>query len=316
MSYQDGSVKPWILGFDFGGTKLTTGIIDISQRSILSHASCLTPKDAALSLAAITAQGQNLLDAASVDLVRGIAVSFGGPVCADQRTVHASHHVPGWQGFPLAEALETKFKLPAIVANDADAAALGEYCFGAGQGVKYLLYLTVSTGIGGGIIVEGAIYHGEHAWAGEIGHMTLQPDGPLCPCGRRGCLEALASGRSIARAMAQRLSEGAPSSLSGGEISAQKVALAAAAGDHTAIQVWSEAMRWLGIGIANAAHLLDPGRVVIGGGLSRAGALLFGPAREAAALYALDRRIEIVPAELGDHANLLGAAALLAQLKI
>jgi glucokinase len=184
--------------------------------------------------------------------------------------------------------------------------------------VRHLLYLTVSTGIGGGVIIDGRLYRGERAWAGEVGHMVLKPDGPPCPCGRNGCLESLASGLSVARAAREALlrarhqaSTSVLAALPPEQISAQSVAAAAAQGDPLARQLWEEAMGWLGIGVASAANLLNPGRVVIGGGLTRAGALLFDPVRRVVAQRTLDPQLEVVPAALGDDVGILGGAALL-----
>jgi len=257
-----------------------------------------------------------VLVAAAPAPVQGVGISFGGPVAADGRTVRLSMHVAGWEQVPLATHVEGALGLPAIVANDGDAAALAEYHFGAGQGVRHLLYLTVSTGIGGGIIIDGRLHRGERAWAGEAGHQVLKPDGPPCPCGRNGCLEALASGLSIAREARLRLRgpDGATSLLSAippGALTAQHVAEAAAAGDALARAVWNEAMGWLGIGIASAANLLNPGRVVLGGGLTRAGALLFDPVRHVVAQRVMDPEVRVVPAALGDDVGILGGAALL-----
>jgi len=250
----------------------------------------------------------------------GVGVSFGGPVHGDGRTVRRSFHVPGWAELPLAARLEQLFGVPAAIANDADAAALAEYRFGAGQGVRHLLYVTVSTGIGAGLVLDGRLHRGEHAWAGEIGHLPLKPDGPPCPCGRNGCLEAFASGRSIARAAQQRLRHADDErtldrasglwALPREHITAQDVATAAAVGDGLAASVWAEAMGWLGLGIAAAANLLNPGRVVIGGGLARAGPLLFDPVRQTAARYLLDPHSTIVSAALGDDVGIIGGAAL------
>jgi glucokinase len=259
---------------------------------------------------------RGLLEAPSIHSLAGIGVSFGGPVEADGRTVRLSMHVPGWENMALADQLEREFGVPAAVANDGDAAALAEHRFGAGRGVRHMLYLTVSTGIGGGVIVDGRLHRGERAWAGEVGHMTLRPDGPPCPCGRNGCLESLASGLSVARAARERLGlePSSPSilaALPADQITARDVAAAAEQGDLLARAVWEEAMGWLGVGIAAAANLLNPGRVVLGGGMTDAGALLFDPVRRVAAARALDPALEVVPAALGAEAGILGGAALM-----
>ncbi|HEU4325202.1 MAG TPA: ROK family protein [Roseiflexaceae bacterium] len=291
-----------VLGLDFGGTKLAAGLVDTTSGTLMSSARRPTPPDAEASLAAMLALAEGLL-AGHPDAPAAVGVSFGGPVEADGRTVRLSMHIPGWEGQPLAERLERALGLPAAVANDGDAAALAEHRFGAGRGVRNLLYLTVSTGIGGGLVVDGRLYRGERAWAGEIGHLLLKPDGPPCPCGRNGCLEALASGLSIAREMRARRPE-QPG------VTAQQVAEAAAVGDPLARAVWDEAMGWLGVGVASAANLLNPGRVVIGGGLTGAGELLFGPVRRTLALRALDPALELAPAALGDAVGIYGGAAV------
>jgi glucokinase len=315
-----------ILGLDFGGTKLAAGLVDPVGGVVVASARCSTPAagGSEASLAAMLELARGLLtnpgipgSPARPNLV-GVGVSFGGPVEADGRTVRLSMHVPGWEGVALADRLERAFGVPAAIANDGDAAALAEHRFGAGRGVRHLLYLTVSTGIGGGVIIDGRLYRGERAWAGEVGHMVLKPDGPPCPCGRNGCLESLASGLSVARAAREALlrarhqaSTSVLAALPPEQISAQSVAAAAAQGDPLARQLWEEAMGWLGIGVASAANLLNPGRVVIGGGLTRAGALLFDPVRRVVAQRTLDPQLEVVPAALGDDVGILGGAALL-----
>ena len=299
-----------ILALDFGGTKLAAGLVDHQTGQVLKLTSCPTLQDSQKSLAAIHQIIKQILDRPDHESITGIGVSFGGPVEGDGRTIRISHHVPGWEHFPLADRLETIFQVPVRIANDADAAALGEYHYGAGRGIHNMLYLTVSTGIGGGIIINGKIYHGEHSWAGEIGHMILLPDGPECPCGRRGCLESLSSGRSIAQRMRQRLSEHPVEAVNLDKITAKTVADAARSGDRIAIEVWDDAMHWLAIGIANAANLLNPGIIVIGGGLIHSGDLLFTPISSLVKSYSIDPNLRITPAALKDSAGLLGAAAL------
>lgn len=305
-----------ILGLDFGGTKLAAGIVDLTQGVVVARREIATPVAGAApaSLNAMLELAHALRRAAQGP-VTAAGISFGGPVAGDGRTVRLSMHVAGWENQPLADQVEAALGIPATVANDGDAAALAEHAFGAGRGVQHMLYLTVSTGIGGGIVIGGRLHRGERAWAGEAGHQVLKPDGPLCPCGRNGCLESLASGLSIARDARIRLRgpEGATSALASiapDNLTAQHVAHAAAAGDQLALAVWNEAMGWLGIGIASAANLLNPGRVVLGGGLTRAGALLFDPVRHVVARRTMDVELTVVPAALGDNVGILGGAAL------
>jgi glucokinase len=299
-----------ILGLDFGGTKLAAGLVDPASGAVLRSTRCPTPPGGApASLAAMLALAHGLLRAPSADprssgsILSAVGVSFGGPVAPDGRTVRRSMHVPGWEDFPLAGRLEAELGAPAAVANDGDAAALAEQRFGAGRGVGTLLYITVSTGIGGGVIVGGQLHRGEHAWAGEFGHMPLLKDGPPCPCGRHGCLESLASGLSLAREARARLPHLGPAP------TAADVAAAAARGDTAARAVWDEAMAWLGMAVAAATNLLNPGRVVIGGGLAQAGELLFAPVRREVAARALDP-CPVVPAALGTDVGIIGGAAL------
>jgi glucokinase len=311
---------PIVLGLDFGGTKLAAGLVDTTSGAVLRRAVCPTPAagGAESSLAAMVDIACDLLDTSLQPLassLSAIGVSFGGPVAPDGRTVRFSMHIPGWEGLPLAERLEAMFGAPATLANDGDAAALAESRFGAGRGVQHMLYLTVSTGIGGGVIIGGQLHRGTRARGGEVGHQILKPDGPPCPCGRNGCLESLASGLAVAREARARLAAPGrqPSVLDQialDVVTARDIAAAVVAGDALAQAVWAEAMEWLGIGVASACNLLDPGRVVIGGGLTRAGALLFEPVRRVADYRLMQPEIEIVPAALGDDVGILGGAAL------
>lgn len=286
-----------ILAFDCGGTKLAAGLVDPLTAQVVAQTRCPTPPDARRSFAALVQMGHELT---AQRPVQAVGVSFGGPVAPDGRTVRLSMHVPGWEGAPLADWLETAFGVPAALANDGDAAALAEFRFGAGRSSTTMLYVTISTGIGGGLVVNGTLHRGERGWVGEIGHMPLLANGPPCPCGRRGCLESLASGLSVARAMRER----------GRDVTAEATAALARAGDPVAHEVWSAAIIWLGRGIAGAANLLGPGVVVLGGGLTRAGDLLFVPVRQQVAALALDADLQVVPAQLGDDVGLFGGASV------
>ncbi len=301
-----------VLALDFGGSKLAAALVDAASGRVVSTLRCATPADAEASYAAMLALARALLIDAP-DHPHAVGVSFGGPVQADGRVVRLSMHVPGWNDAPLADWIERDLGLPCAIANDADAAALAEQRYGAGRGLTPLLYLTVSTGIGGGIVIDRRMFRGARAWAGEVGHQTLDPNGPLCACGRRGCLEALASGLSIARAARQELDANEASSLANlprDQVDARAVAAAAAAGDPLAGAVWDAAMGWLGIGIANAANVLNPACVVLGGGLTQAGDQLFAPVRRIVAERALDPALTVVPAALGEHVGVLGGVAI------
>jgi glucokinase len=228
-------------------------------------------------------------------------------------------NLPGWRSVPLRQWIQDELGLPTALENDANAAALAEHRFGAGRSTKHMIYVTASTGIGGGFILNGELYNGATGGAGEIGHMTILPQGPHCGCGNRGCLEALASGRAIAREARERVKCGVPTliaDLAEGDpdrISAKLVAQADAQGDIEAQEILDEAMTYLGVGMANLVNLFNPELIVIGGGLTKMGERLFDPVRRI-----VDRRafrtaaqvVKVVPAQLGDDVGVLGAAAV------
>lgn len=308
-----------VLSLDLGGTKLAVGVVNCAGETLAERLR-LTPTQA--SPAQVIQALLNMAEEAVEEVesgwsgLAGVGISFGGPVdFAGGRTLRC-HHLPGWESVPVRDEVADRLGLPAIMDNDANVAALGEARFGAARGRRHVLYLTVSTGIGGGLVLDGRPYRGAHSQAGEIGHIIIAPAGPPCTCGRRGCLEALASGPAIARAAREALRAGRASSLAAlprGKLTAQEVAQAADAGDELARDVMHAAGQALGIAIAAAANLLDPDIVVIGGGVSQAGDLLLAPAREALAGHAVPdiaRRIEVVPGQLGPRGALLGAAAL------
>jgi len=309
-----------LLGLDFGGTKLTAGLAFAGEDKLLARAQCPTPSDKSARevFATIVELARGLLHKVSQSPV-AVGVSFGGPVDAASGQVITCHHLPGWDDVPLREWVEEAFNAPAAVENDANAGALGEWRFGAGRGSDDLLYITVSTGIGGGLILDGRLRHGLNSLAGEIGHMILEPDGPVCTCGRRGCLEALASGPAIAR-RARELLKREPHrgqvlrQLAGGSLEAvtsEMVSRAAAEGDEIAQQVLDEAAGALGLGIANAATLLNPGLIVLGGGVIKAGERFLSIVRAVARQQVFQGiEVHIVKAALGDDAPLWGAIAL------
>lgn len=309
-----------ILALDFGGTKNSAALTTHAGREWIALRRRLSPPHptAAYDYETMCTLARELLQG---DTPSVIGVSFGGPVRASKGLVILSHHVVGWENFPLREKLAEEFSAPVAVDNDANVAALGEARFGAGQGCPSLLYITVSTGVGGGWVLDGKIYRGANEMAGEIGHLAIDPLGPVCVCGRRGCVEVLASGPAIARAAKARLErepqvglvlrELVENDLS--RITAQHVNQAALAGDSLAREVMDAAARALGFGIGHAIVLMNPQRVVIGGGVSKAGEHYFETVRAAAranVLPELREQVDIVPAALGDDAPLWGAVAL------
>jgi glucokinase len=239
----------------------------------------------------------------------GVGISFGGPVDLARRRTLLSHHGPGWVDYPLVDEIVALWGLPTEMDNDANAAALGEFTYGAGRGSRNLLYLTVSTGIGGGIVVDGELYRGSRGLSGEIGHTIVQLGGPICTCGKRGCLEAVAAGPSIS--LAYVMAKG----MARDSVTAADVFSIAAQGDAIAATVLDNAIQLLGIGISNAINVLDPDLVVVGGGVTRAGLALFEPLRAAVRATIAPSPVDAVPiisAELGDVVGILGAVALVA----
>ena len=248
-----------------------------------------------------------------------IGVSFGGPVDAITGVVRLSHHVPGWENLPLSQQLQAEYGVPVAVDNDANVAALGEYRFGAGQGYNHLCYITVSTGVGGGWILNGQPWRGADGMAGEIGHTVVQPDGPLCLCGKQGCVERLASGPYIAQQVRETLTQHPQQGeiLRGlvsnnlNTITAELVSFAANKGDLLSQTAIRQAGWAIGRGIGNAANLINPQRFILGGGVTKAGDLFWQEVRQVARQTALPEvNFEIIPAQLGDEAPLWGAVAL------
>jgi glucokinase len=307
-----------LLALDFGGTKHTAAVITPGERRWQAHRRVFSPPDAdaRYDLETMFALAHELLAGARP---AAVGVSFGGPVDFASGTVRLSHHVPGWENIPLRRTLEAEFGAPASVDNDANVAALGEHRFGAGQGHDSLMYVTVSTGVGGGWILNGRPWRGADGMAGEIGHTVVDPDGPVCLCGKRGCVERLASGPYMAQQAGELLAAQPERghvlrALSGGDpaaITGQLLAQAAARGDDLAWEALRGGAWALGVGIGNAANLVNPGRFVLGGGVTGAGERWWAVVRRVAREMALPQVcFDVVPAALGDDAPLWGAVAL------
>jgi len=313
-----------ILALDFGGTKLAAAIANVGSRQWLRYERRLSPENANAStdLEIMRSLIHSLLQEAKP---AAIGVSFGGPVDATTGTVRLSHHVSGWENIRLKDLLETEFEVTVSVDNDANVAALGEHRFGAGQGYDSLFYITVSTGVGGGWILNNQPWRGAGGMAGEIGHIIVDPSGPMCLCGKRGCVERLASGVYMARDVREALQEiGGQGdkgtrgqilqSLVGGNlelVTGKVVSEAAVLGDELAQEILYRGAWGLGVGIGNAANLMNPQRFVLGGSVTKAGERWWEVVRKTARDTALPEvDLEIVPATLADDAPLWGAVAL------
>lgn len=307
-----------LLALDFGGTKHAAAVVAPGERNFQDCRRALSPPgaDAGTDLEIMRSLAREVLGG---ERPLAIGVSFGGPVDATTGTVRLSHHVPGWENIPLRQMLLAEFGVPVSVDNDANVAALGECRFGAGTGCDSFLYITVSTGVGGGWILNGRLWRGAGGMAGEIGHTVVDPAGPMCLCGKRGCVERLASGPYMATEALDRLQaqpeRGQILRRLAGEsleaITGLTVSQAAEAGDDIAKEVLERAGWALGVGIGNAANLIDPQRFVLGGGVTKAGEPFLEVVRRVARQTALPEvEFDIVSAALGDEAPLWGAVAL------
>lgn len=312
-----GEVPPAI-GVDIGGTKVAAGVVDGRGR-VLARARRLTPSRDPRAV-------EETIDDVVARLRAGhdvcaVGIGAAGFVDAGRARVLFAPHL-AWRDEPLRDAVAGVLGLPVVVENDANAAAWAEWRFGAGRGQSHLVCVTLGTGIGGGIVVDGRVQRGRYGTAGEFGHMIIVPDGRRCECGNRGCLEQYASGNVLGREAQELARAGSPVAVplmrrAGGDVEALAGPLITAAardGDPLAVELFADVGRWLGVGLANLAAALDPGMFVVGGGVSDAGELLLGPARESFRRTLTGRGFRpeptIVQAELGPEAGLVGAADL------
>jgi glucokinase len=260
---------------------------------------------------------------AKAGLQRGDLAAVGicspGPCDVEAGVLSSAPNLPGWHDVPICRYLEERVGVPARLENDANAAAVGEHVYGAGRGCRHLIYMTVSTGIGGGLIIDGRLYRGATGVAGELGHMTIEPNGPVCGCGNRGCLEALASGTAIAARGEELLAQGGSALLAKlaqeqGELTAATVCRAAEQGDAASREIAQRAGYYLGVGLASYVNIFNPEVIILGGGLTKEGELLLGPARAEMEWRAMQEPLKAVQlklAELGDYVGVMGIVALL-----
>ena len=353
-----------MIGVDIGGTQIRAAVLE--GATLLSRASTLTQgrTEPEVMLPRIFATVDQALSEARVtsNQVAGIGISTPGPLNNRTGIVYEPPNLRGWKELPLRAIFQQQYKLPVYIENDANTAALGEYLFGAGRGCQDMIYLTVSTGIGGGVIIDGKIVEGSVGTAGEVGHMSIDWRGPLCNCGNRGCLEYLASGTAIARKANEAIESGEGADLlafatamlahpasvpdqvalpapqdanpqpleesgeqpEAGEsgavnkplrVNARTVARAAEAGIPLARSIINEAAEALGVGLANLLHIFNPDMIILGGGvIHHMGAMVMEPALrivQERTMAAPLKAAQILEAQLGDNAGLIGAGALM-----
>lgn len=249
------------------------------------------------------------------DEVTSMGIASPGPLDPYTGTILATPNIPEWKNFPLAQKLSARFGVPAHLDNDANMAGFGEWTFGAGKGHHNLIYLTISTGVGGGVICNDALLQGFHGLATELGHMIIDPNGPPCGCGKNGHVESFSSGTAIARYTTEQIQAGQKTSLQldGATLTAKQIAEAALSGDALAVSAFARAGYYLGIAVANYLAIFDPSIVIFGGGVSQVGDLLFKPFEKSLHEHTfhphyLDELV-IAKAALGDDVGLLGALA-------
>jgi glucokinase len=247
--------------------------------------------------------------------VRAISVAVPGPTDPFNGVIIEAPNIPGWQNLPLQSILQEHFNVPVALGNDANLAALGEWRYGAGQGHHDMIYLTISTGIGSGVISKDKMLLGARGLAAELGHVTVQMDGPLCGCGQPGHLEALASGTAMLRWVEEQLANGVPSLLADDvDLTGKQISQAAELGDALAIQALGRSGTYMGIALASILHIFNPTVVVIGGGVSQSGDFLLKPLRRALVSHVMAPQyldnLQVVRALFGDEAGLVGALTL------
>jgi glucokinase len=307
---------PLTVGIDIGGTKVLAGVVDSSGRVVARERRSTPGKS-------VQAVEDTIVDLvtyfrASHDIA-AVGVGAAGFVDAARATVLFSPHL-AWRNEPLRDAVMSRIRLPVVVDNDANAAALAESRFGAGRGYRYVLCVTLGTGIGGALVNDGRVFRGANGMAGEFGHMQVVPSGHRCECGNRGCWEQYASGNALVReareliladspvaAHLRDLVDGDPARLNG-----PLVTQAARDGDATSAELLSDVGTWLGVGLAGMAAAFDPNCIIVGGGVSEAGELLLGPTRASFSRTLTGRGFRpeppILAAALGPDAGFIGAA--------
>jgi glucokinase-like ROK family protein len=306
----------YVVGIDLGATHLRLVLTDFLAHVLDEIEYPISVVDGPQkSLAQIDHYITEMLDRAKLNIGQISAVGMGvpGPVVSKAGEVTSPPIMPGWDGYPIRKHLEEQFHLPVMIGNDAEFGAIGEWAYGAGRGENNLAYIKVGTGVGAGLLLDGRIYRGATGSAGEIGHITIQANGPLCTCGNYGCLESMAGGKAIARNAREAIQAGRRTQLSAiaaDKIMAVDVAAAAQQGDLVAQQIITDAGTYLGIAIASLVNLFNPNMIVIGGGVSQLGDLLLEPIRKTVmerSLYSAAKIVRITSAVLGRRASTMGA---------
>ncbi len=313
------------IGIDLGGTDIKAGLLaedgTLSCRTVISTQVNEGARAIARRIAGVIKQVISVADETGPPIVCseqiiGIGLGSPGLIIAESGIVHFSPNFPGWRDIPLLDYVNEELKgvdLPLYIDNDVNVMVLGELHHGAGVGFDNIVGLTVGTGVGGGVVINRQVYHGNWNTAGELGHTIVKPDGRKCGCGNRGCLEAYAGARHIVERTQEQIVAGRKTCMNPEQLTPKKIADAASAGDELAREIFSETGRLIGVALTSIAHILNPQLAVIGGGISAAGEdLLFRHIRKEFNKRVMDipGKMQIVPAKLGNDAGLVGAAML------
>ncbi|SFB36904.1 ROK family protein [Clostridium frigidicarnis] len=306
----------YVIGIDLGGTKIHGALADIEGNVISSQ---IVPTEASEGSEAVLDRIIGVIEKVletsnkTIEDIKCIGFGSPGPLDAKNGIIVDSSNLP-FKNFNLIKPIKSKFNVPIYLDNDANVATIGEFMFGAGKGTENMVYMTVSTGIGGGAIINGKLFRGNTSNALEIGHTTILPEGPQCNCGNHGCLESLASGTAIGKRAIEAVESGLDTNLSKYEkVSSYEVFVEAKNGDEVSRDILHRSLTYLGIGVANVINTFDPELIVIGGGVSKGGQVVFDRINEVVkerALKAMADSCRIVPAGLGSDAGVMGAVAL------
>lgn len=310
-------MKKYVIGVDLGGTKITTAISDLTgeiiEKTTLATGSALGEE---VVLSRIFDSISMVLEASKINEqdVRAIGIGAPGPLDSEKGIIITTPNLP-FKNYNLVKPIEERFGIKTYLDNDANAAAIGEYTFGAGKGTKHMIYITVSTGVGGGAILNGRPYRGNTSNALEVGHMTIEPFSKYqCNCGKYGDVESLCSGTAIAKRAKEAVEAGRETSLKDIDtITSYEVHQAYLEGDKVAIEILDTALEYMGIAIANLIVNFDPEMIVIGGGVTKIGDLFFDKVKESAKKRSFDfmfNSTKIVPSKLGQESGVIGALAL------
>ncbi|MBD3426784.1 MAG: ROK family protein [Candidatus Omnitrophica bacterium] len=320
-------MKKYIIGVDIGGTKIAAGIVHRSGKLREKHVvPTLAGKGFDVSMGQVELAIKELLKASKVSMkdIEGIGVCAPGPLDPDKGIVHNPPNLPGWREVPLVEKIRKKFRKKTKLENDANSAGMAEVIWGAAKGFKHVFYVTVSTGIGTGIIIDGKIYHGKNGMAGEGGHVTINytDRSAVCNCGNIGCIESLASGPSTVKRLVGKLRKNprlktSVVDIAGGEldnITMVDIGEAAREGDKVALEAVKQQGKLLGIWLGSMISVLDPEIIVIGGGVSLLGGMLFREIRStipARTINIFSKKTQVVQAKLKRDVGIYGAASIL-----